>query len=455
MGATRFEGRWIGRCRAAGEGTRALLAPSPGGASLDAAQIADRLAAGGMDAITLVDPPPDFAVALRQLTPAQVQVAGVDELGAGGPIALCPEGAVLLVGPGAGVVRAVGGAETPSAPSGAAAERLLLIDLLIGGRGRAPTQEHPVLDHPPLSLCLEASRRINRHVLRFLVHAGGAELRTVLRDGERIRGRIWTAALKGGFALRYGQATTRLWTRWSRRALATASVKVRRRYLRAWLPGRDADTGDWIVFALVHAHLPAVGWPAEYATLLARRCRQISPLACLSALRTAEIDDLQAHLAQLLAPHAVRIVECIDTWLIERWLSALKALVRPTVEAHQIEAAAQVVTAWYAALDAHGRLDLARASLRATVAWLAEVDPGAVRASLSRRADRQAVRGALATLADALARPDALRLALAEERYGDARYPEAQLFLADHAEHFVGAAAALDHLARVMRGVIG
>lgn len=454
MAAAQIEGRWIARSRAAGEGTRALFTPAPGGATFTPADLARRIAATGVDAITLVDSPRDFAVALVELTAAQVDLAGHPDLGPGGPIDLCPDPEPLLLGPAPAAVRSVDVGPMHGDHPPDVLTRLRLIDLALGGRGRALAKDPPQLAHPPLSLCVEASRRINRLCLKFLVQSGGATPRTVLRGGERVRGCLWDRPLKTGFQLRFGVATTHLWSRWAQTPLLNTSRKVRRRRLRNWLPIYDCDTGDWIVFARLRSHLNRIGWTAVASEALDRRCLKLSPLAALAALRV-EVDDAAHFLAQLVAPHAVRVVECVDAWLIRQWRQRLSVLTHGNIEPVEIDAATAVIDGWYTVLDAAGRCDLARALMQVTHEWIVRTDAHEVRTRVGRRPDRIVVRAALARLADAAARPVAIRGALMNQRYGDARYAEAQLFLADYDAYFAEAAPIFDHFGRTMRGVIG
>lgn len=455
MSAPPFQARWVGRSRAAGEGIRTLLAPSAAAAPLSAAQVAARLAAEQAEGLTLVDPPPGFAEHLATLTTVPIAITGQADLGAGGPMSLCPDPEPWIVGPGPGVVRAVDASEDGAVDEDTDA-RLRHLDLLLTGRGKALTDRAPI-NHPATSVCLRACRRINRHVLRFLVHQGGVDRRTVLRDGIRMRGRIWDQALKGGFQLRFGRATTRLWSRWTEVPLRnTSNARARRRALRNWLP-TDADCGDWIVFARVYQHRHRVGWTSESTDLLGTRCLQISPLASLAALvRPPGRHELDAHLGKLLLPHAVRIIECCDRWLVERLVNALGGLSAPQrVEPDAIDGGAHTLMAWYDLLDRHGRLDLAAGPMRATAQWLAGLDLDRLRQQVTASTRRVPLRAALAHLIEATLRPVALHEAMRACRYGDPRYAEAQIFLADFEAHLAAATPTLTHLARRLRGVIG
>lgn len=400
-----------------------------------------------VDGIMLTDQKFAFADGLRAETTLPVHT--YDRGAPDGPLALLPEQAPLLLGPTPGQARTVDvGPVEPVSPDPAVMQRMRVIDTIMTGRGRIVTPL-PALDVLPISCAVQAGRRLSRHALQFLVASGGVRARTVLRDGERVRGQIWSPALKGAFHLRFSQATTRLWLRWHPEELATTSEKVRRRRMRRWVPEHDVDTGDWIVLARLLDHHRAFGWQVEIAETVQRWCRRLSPLAALAAL------DGQRSFEPLLSPAGVRIIECVDDWIRPRWRAQLDAALRGSVDLVTLQRCAHAIGQWIDVLDEFERLDLARALLMTFGAWVAEQDAVELRAWVSRQPDRRVLREAAAKLLDLGQRLADLRQRMGAQRFGDPRYAESQLFLADYDAHFAPHAPTCAQLARRLRGVIG
>jgi hypothetical protein len=271
----------------------------------------------------------------------------------------------------------------------------------------------------------------------------------VLRAGARVRGCLWDAALKGAFHLRFSVATTYLWSRWDPDMLGVGNEKQRRQRLKKWLPASDIDTGDWVVFARLHQNLHRLGLPAVVTDTLRMRCMQLSPLLAL-----AELVPLTP-IAPLLGPRAVRLVECLDPLFVDGWQRQLNRVTTGRVDAGAVHRVQAMLSEWLGLLDTHHRLDLARALLIVLAAWAGQFDAQAVRQAVARRQDRQFVRDRLAELAEIGVLLGELRQTMGGARYGDERYAEAQLFLADYDTHFGAQAEQCRQIARTMRRVIG
>ena len=443
----RTTGRLIRRTRAAGPGLNSLLVPSPLARRWPLDLLARCVDAAQVEGVMLVAPKFNIARSLAEQTVAGVRT--FDPKAADGPIALVVEDTPLVLGPTPGQVRAVdfGPVEAVSNDP-PVVQRLQLIDTIMTGRGRAP-EAVPALDVLPVSCAIQASRRLSRHALRFLVESGGLAPRTVLRDGERVRGCIWDAALKGAFHLRFSRATTTLWLRWDPAGMQSSSEKVRRRHLRRWIPEDDIDTGDWIVLARLVDHLRGFGWPIEVVQTMIAWCDRLSPLAALAAL------DGSRSFEPLLSPVGVRVIECVDDWISARWRSALDQSQRGAHDLVAIQRMTHAMTRWIDTLDTFERLDLARALLRTFGEWVAQLDAGAMRDRVNRHPDRQLLRASTAQLIDVGQRLADLRRALGDQRFGDPRYAEAQLFLADYDAHFAPHAGTCAQIGRRLRGVIG
>ena len=443
----RTTGRLIRRTRAAGPGLNSLLVPSRLGRRWAADQVARGLGEAQVDGIMLSGQKYAFADGLRAETPLTVH--RFDAKAPDGPMALLPEHSPLLLGPTPGQARSVDFGPVESVPDDApVAERLRVIDAVMTGRGQVPAVL-PALDVLPISCAIHAGRRLSRHALQFLVNSGGTQARTVLRDGERVRGRIWSTALKGAFHLRFSRTTTTLWLRWNPDGLSSQSEKVRRRRMRRWVPDDDVDTGDWIVLARLVDHAQIFGWQTEVAQTIRNWCIRLSPLAALAAL------DANRSFEPLLSPAGVRIIECVDDWIRPRWRAALDSALCHRIDLAGIQRTGHAMTQWLSTLDDNERLDLARALMMVLGTWVAEQDATTLRDRVTRHPDRSLLRQATASLLDIGQRLVELRQQMGDQRFGDPRYAEAQLFLADYDAHFAPHAATCAQIARRLRGVIG
>ena len=328
---------------------------------------------------------------------------------------------------------------------------LEVLDLLCRGRAVRITATQPVTQPRP-ELSEIAARRIASTCLRALVESGRRE-RVVLRDGRRVRGRIWDAARSAGFSLRFTAASHELWVQTTQRLADIARVagvvegeggtRQVRRQIRRIVKTVATDTGDWLLYALARRNLARAELPPEIREELGRRLCHGSPLASLCALEDLG-DDNHAWLDRLLAGSTVVLVECLEDLLAAQWTEEIAACMRGGSGERRNErltGAAAVLECWVDRLDEHRRLDLARPLCLAFArllagAWADAPEDVAQRllagAGLVQRAQRDALLRALARLVRVGARLLALRDALARERFGDARYEEAQLWLEIH-----------------------
>lgn len=328
---------------------------------------------------------------------------------------------------------------------------LEVLDLLCRGRAVRITPTQPVTQPRP-ELTELAARRIASTCLRALTESGRRE-RVVLRDGRRVRGRIWDAARSAGFRLHFTAASHDLWVQTTQRLADIARVseviegeggsRNVRRQIRRIVKTTETDTGDWLLYALARRNLAHAAMPPEIREELGRRLCHGSPLACLCALVDLG-DDNAAWLGRLLAGPTVVLVECLEDLLAAQWAEEITACMRNgggERRTERLEGAAAVLECWLGHLDEHGRLDLARPLCLAFArllegAWAEAPAEVAQRllsgASLVQRSQRDALLRALARVVRLGARMHALRDALARERFGDPRHEEAQLWLEIH-----------------------
>jgi hypothetical protein len=276
-----------------------------------------------------------------------------------------------------------------------------------------------------------AQPRLARHALRFLFAQGGVDARTVLRDGRRVRGSLATPALNAGFDLAFTAATMRAWQLLVPLAPDASARLVRLAATAATRPG------DWIILALIAHNRRRLG-PSGDGLLPA--LLRLSPLAIL--LEAAPGPEPRTQIARLLAPGAVRVLECLGKRLAARWLEEIRAalaLHQAAALGQRLDEIAAVLSAYLGALDQAERLDLADPVLRVLERLVLEdlADGGE---EVRRRLGAQVggpVRSVIDPIAAALARVLEVgqtavrrRAELVAARYGDPRYEEAQLYLA-------------------------
>ncbi|MCB9753713.1 MAG: hypothetical protein H6713_27545 [Myxococcales bacterium] len=334
------------------------------------------------------------------------------------------------------------------------AHALEILDVMCRGRGLR------VRAKAPLELRAEvveiAAQRMAVTCLRFLRDTGGREERTVLRGGRRRVGRLWDSGLAPAFRLRFTAASHQLW--WeltqrleglSRQSLARVgerATREARRVIRRVVQVPGTDTGDWLLYTLTWRHLHVLQMMPEVRGDLVRRMALGSPLLALATLRAEvppDIGELGRSLARLLEPSAVRMLECVDELLVEGWtgevMNALRSANTEEFTA-RFDAIALTLETYLEVLDRARRLDLARALMRfvaglATEVFTGDVDSERRRAlihhSPSSIAERDALLARVARVVAFAERLQEVRGELALERYGDDRYEEARIVLAD------------------------
>lgn len=349
---------------------------------------------------------------------------------------------------------------------------LEVLDLLCRGRAVRITPGEPVTEPRP-ALSELAARRIASTCLRALTEGGRRE-RVVLRAGRRVRGRIWDAARSAGLCLRFTAASHELWLQTTRRLAEVARLaevveggsRQVRRQVRRIVRTAGTDTGDWLLYALARRNLARAELPPELREELGRRLCHGSPLASLCALEDAGEETAAWH-ERLLAGSAVPLLECLEDLLAAAWSEEIAAAMRGGAGEHRTErlaGAAAALERWLARLDAHGRLDLARPLCLAFARLLAGAWAGAPEevaqrllsgAGLVQRSQRDELLRALARVVRLGERLGALREALARERFGDARYEEAQLWLEIHDTLQRPLQPGLDALVKHLTGRLG
>jgi hypothetical protein len=319
---------------------------------------------------------------------------------------------------------------------------------------------------PTEELIRIGSHRLNLHLHRHLLQSGGHRERTVLREGRRVSGRLWDAALNDSFRLRFTEASRNLWL---------GMVQVVLRPPKSWDPqqvGRHArvegtESGDWLFYARVHANAHKSGIEFRPDDYFGRRLRNASPLVVLFSLEPHLMQRLATrnHLSRLLQKGSVRMIECLDDALLPSWIEIIRAsyqrsgsLAAFTV---RFEGIAEVLDAWVDVLDEKQRLDLATVAMRAAAALVTELLPENPMQDVGARYpprnvhERQSSHQALARVAAVGVRLEQLRDRFALLRYGDERWDEGQLYLAAFDDLLAPHVERLRALERGLRGIIG
>jgi hypothetical protein len=336
---------------------------------------------------------------------------------------------------------------------------LEVLDLLCRGRAIRIIPTQPLAEPRP-ELSHLAARRLAAAAVRLLAEGGRRE-RVVLRDGRRVRGRIWDPAMTAGFRLRFTAATEVV--------DGQGSSKRVRRQIRRIIKIADTDTGDWLVYALAFRHLARVDMPEEIREDFGRRLSLGSPLATLFALEDHLAEarvDLTDYLARLVDGPAVCLLECLEDLLVEQWTDQLTACMRAggTTRAARHDAAAATLSAYLDAVGRARRLDLARPVIRALVRLLDgpwSGHPGEVvhrlhaGVTVATLTERDALRRSLARVVQLAERLVRQRDRMAAEAFGDPRYEEAQLFISACDELLRPHFARLDALVSALTGRLG
>lgn len=311
--------------------------------------------------------------------------------------------------------------------------------------------------------------RMARASLRWMVHGGGWRERALLRGGRRARGRAWDASLTGDFSLRFTRASLDLWTHCMEvvPALREEEDPEARRSLRARLRrvAVAKGAGDHLLAAL--ALDARLGLAAADERARVGALRRVSPLA--AALRPDggwEAANTAA-LRALLGGTDARLVECAQDRLADAWVGAASAA-RNALGLEEATRAwtslGDVLRAWCEVTDGLRRLDLARPAAQALARISDALAVGGAEGVRERLRPREAVRSLAArdALYDAargvLEVGEALlrrRGALAQERYGDDRYEESQVFLAEVDATLAPRRATLQGLTRALSSRVG
>lgn len=355
--------------------------------------------------------------------------------------------------------------------------RALDVLAVLLGRGRPALVTTPAKFDAPRRALLEAgARRIARAVAQFLCLDGGYRERTVLRDGRRVSGRVWTPSLGAGFVPRYTAASRSLWLN----AAATiptlagldASPEAARKAARLaenLVETTATASGDWVLYALAHASVRGFRLTTFDEQTLQRRLREGSPLAALLYAEDAATRESQRdRFRRLLAPENARIVECVEGRLTRTWTrraaQSWEARLAPEELSRRWGNLGVTLHAWLDALDLARRMDLARPLLRfADLLVTGPLSAGgeSVRDALTRAPglrsirERDALLAAVASVADVGARLLRRREELAGERYGDERYEEAQVYLRDADATLTPSRRRVEGVARALSGVLG
>jgi hypothetical protein len=345
-----------------------------------------------------------------------------------------------------------------------------LVDVLLGHRRSARSARFGQVKEVKPQLLRALCERVARAAVRLLYAEGGARKRSVLRGGERVHARIFDAERADAVRLEFSEATERFLTQLATHAhffFAISPERLGKRFAREILPMEQGTrSGDWVFFALVDENLDRVHIDSAATRAVSERIRALSPLAALRAPHLASGTEPRTLYSPLVTPQAIALVESTPDWLERAWEDALIRGLRAHRDhegfvAH-FENTSGALRAWLALLDEAQRLDLALPLARAVAAFgrelLARDDPRlyvrerAHAASVS-EGDRalRAVSGCLGVI-DQLS---LLRDLMGAQRYGDARYEEAQVFLGDYDTHIAHQALDLIDLGRVLEGRIG
>jgi hypothetical protein len=354
---------------------------------------------------------------------------------------------------------------------------LQVLDALLGrGRGDAvtvPVSLAPLRD----DLAAAGARRIATSVMRFLVEGGGWRERVLLRDGRRLRARAWDPEAGRGFVPRYTMASRTLWIEGAAQLPALVGQsradvsRGARKAVRRVVPDQSTEVGDWVFFHLARPSLGSFRLCDEDLTTLRARLLAQSPVALLFApAGERSRRELRDAYVRLTAPGTARVLECIEDRLAVAWSMTARSLWSEraaTPLAARIErwsGFGRVLEAYLDAVDDAGRLDLARPVTKLAAELMAGVfamPAEEVRSTLSQSpgvaslAQRDELLAAVGSVAAVGQRVFALRERMAGERYGDARYAEAQVFLGDVDALLGGRRRAVEGLARSLSGVLG
>ncbi len=366
------------------------------------------------------------------------------------------------------------------------ADAALVAELLVGknrgDRFQVPLSAGVVPSQP---LRLAVARTLSTGVLRFLLGAGGARPRTVLRNGRRVHGRLWDGPLNSGMSATFSEMpfdfliklctvvlplSERRQETLQRSALADLSRDERKSLNRA-APQQALTAFDHVFCALAVENRGALRLQEAVDAPLRQWLVQASPLAalfCADEARNPASDAGEGRDAidvdALCAPDLIRLLELCDDALAGALVRRLKSVWTRSADgddfSRRCHAFARNIQTLLRALDEARRLDLIGPVVRLVAALPGEL-PADARARLVRlpgvvtMADRDRVVASLAAIVDVGAGLDVLRGRLVNERYGDDRYEESQLALRVIDEHYLPRRDALAAFSRALTGAVG
>lgn len=331
------------------------------------------------------------------------------------------------------------------------ARALEVLDLMLRGRQvriavDVPTQlRSEVLD--------VGAQRLLMTSMRLLVEQGGRREQTVLKDGRRVRGRIWDPGVLDDLKLEFTEATHGLWLGlcasledFSRSGLQAdgGAVRSAARVVRKAVRTQTTASGDWLVYTLFLLNLDKTSISHELQHEFRRRLTAGSPLARLFHLadpKARKLPDTIARLKPLMDPQSLPICTCLGDLLVDTWSSRIAAIWKTHDNGDfrvQSAMADRVLRAYLHLLQVHQRLDLAVPLMRLVGCLVSEVLPGSPDHERRRAlaihppktmVERDQTLTAASRLFDFVPELSALRDELSQERYGDPRYEQAQVFL--------------------------
>ncbi|MGB1013874.1 MAG: hypothetical protein ACPG4T_07060 [Nannocystaceae bacterium] len=357
------------------------------------------------------------------------------------------------------------------------ARALEILDLMLRGRQVRITADVPLPLRP--EIVDVGAQRLLMTSMRVLVEQGGRREQTVLKGGRRVRGRIWDPEVLDELKLEFTEATHGLWLglctsleSFSRSGLQAGGGAVRSiaRVARKAVRTRATASGDWLVYTLFLLNLDKTSISHELQHEFRRRLAAGSPLARLFHLADPNaryFPDNIARLEPLMAPHTLPMCTCLGDLLVDTWSSRVEAIWKTPDNGDfrvQCAMADRLLRAYLHLLQVHQRLDLAAPLMRLVGCLVTEVLPGSPDHERHRAlaihppksmAEREQTLVAASRLFDFVPKLSALRDELCQERYGDPRYEQAQVFL-EAADQFLDT-----HLPRAeslrlgLRGALG
>jgi hypothetical protein len=351
-------------------------------------------------------------------------------------------------------------------------EALRLLEAFLVTEQRSFSRVSLKIDHPSKELVVAAKDRLSKAAVRFLFAGANRDI-TVLRDGQRIEGRLWDEALNQGFVLRFTEHSYQFWLGACKQLALLNDINATKpkktvRGVFAEDSTVEPGTGDWIFFHLVHSNLGKFGLTLELQNTITKRLRQSSPLLGLFLLeRDALESDILKSMKLLVQPSAIRILECMEERLIAAWEAEISRLYAVSGTAEQLAARWTIVTrvlrSYLDALNDAGRLDLSLSVLRTMLSLMKKTfsqGATAIRSRVAAQAgvknlqQRDLVVNAIAACLSLATWVYQQRDFLAAQRYGDDRYGEAQLFVR-RVDVFSSSRAEVDTLVRALSGTIG